>query len=321
MKASGSRTSVDLFELVAHRVGELGAVDVERRPSLLRHDGEGERQRRVRDVGAADVEGPGHGVRIGDHQRVGAEVADLGADLVELRVRRFAGEAQIVQHHRPERRRRPVGPDRVDRIGLGRHERRAGVGAGAGQPLGAVGGVQPRVVAELGARRQVLLEPALRRGVGDRHDREHRGVDLGLAPAACSGRRRTARPCRRAPRSMPAEPVKPVSQASRSSEGGTYSFWCRSARGRIRPESPRLRQFGAQRLHARPGLRRLRVVERLETGLEHARQSMGRGRAGQLRAAEGTAGSAHINVHCNMMVALDIIARRDRSDQKSELIV
>ena len=93
---------------------------------------------------------------------------------------RFAGEAQIVQHHRAERRRRPVGPDRVDRIGLDRNERRAGIGAGARQPFRALGGVQPGVVAELGARRQVLLEPALRAGVGDRHDREHRCVDLGL---------------------------------------------------------------------------------------------------------------------------------------------
>src|SRR5262249_54933940 len=33
----------------------------------------------------------------------------------------------------------------------------------------------------------------------------------------------------------PAEPVKPVSQASRSSDAGTYSFWCRSARGTMKP--------------------------------------------------------------------------------------
>ena len=40
----------DLFEIVPHRVGKLGAVDVERGLALLRHDGERERQRRVRDV-------------------------------------------------------------------------------------------------------------------------------------------------------------------------------------------------------------------------------------------------------------------------------
>ena len=59
-------------------------------------------------------------MRIGDHQRVGAQVRDLGADAVELGARVFAGKAEIVQRHRAERRRRPVGPDRIDRIGLGR---------------------------------------------------------------------------------------------------------------------------------------------------------------------------------------------------------
>jgi len=36
---------------------------------------------------------------------------------------------------------------------------------------------------------------------------------------------------------------------------------------------------------------------------------------------EAPSGSVHINVHRNMMAVLDIIARRDRSDQKTELIV
>ena len=36
-------------------------------------------------------------------------------------------------------------------------------------------------------------------------------------------------------RGSPAEPVKPVSQASRSSDGGTYSFCCWSARGITNP--------------------------------------------------------------------------------------
>ena len=36
---------------------------------------------------------------------------------------------------------------------------------------------------------------------------------------------------------MPAEPVKPVSQASRSDDFGTYSPWCSSARGTMKPSS------------------------------------------------------------------------------------
>ena len=58
--------------------------------------------------------------------------------------------------------------------------------------------------------------------------------------------------------------------------------------GQDQARQPALPQFGAQHRHARPGLRRLRVVERLETGLEHARQSRSRGRAGQLRAGADT---------------------------------
>jgi hypothetical protein len=44
----------------------------------------------------------------------------------------------------------------------------------------------------------------------------------------------------------------------------------------------------------------------------------GRGNCAPERAPRGP---SHINVQCNMMVAIDIIARLDRSDQKQELIV
>ena len=63
-----------LLEMIARAVGKLAAVDEERRPAVLRHHREGQRQRRVRDIGAADVEGPGDRVRIGQHQRVGAQL-------------------------------------------------------------------------------------------------------------------------------------------------------------------------------------------------------------------------------------------------------
>jgi hypothetical protein len=108
----------------------------------------------------------------------GSETTNLGADFFELRVRRLAGEFQIVQHHRPERRLRPVGPDRIDRIGFARHQRRAGVGAGASEPLGSLGGDEPRVVAELRFGLQVFLQPTLRRDVADQDDLEH--VHVGL---------------------------------------------------------------------------------------------------------------------------------------------
>ncbi len=51
----------------------------------------------------------------------------------------------------------------------------------------------------------------------------------------------------------PAEPVKPVSQASRSSLAGTYSFCWRSARGTMKPSSPR-RASSARKAATRPAL-------------------------------------------------------------------
>ena len=62
-----------------------------------RNDRERERQRRVGHVRAADIEGPGDRMRIGDHERVGLELLDLGADARELVLgrsrRRSAGRA------------------------------------------------------------------------------------------------------------------------------------------------------------------------------------------------------------------------------------
>ena len=143
---------------------------------------------------------------------------------------------------------RAVGPDRVDRVGLDRDERRAGRCAGLGELLGAVDGMQPRVVAERGAGREVLLDPALRRRLDQVLDREQRRIDLLARLQACSGRRRTAARGRMSTMATPAEPVKPVSQASRSSRRPAHiRSGARSARGTMKPVSPRARQFGAQR--------------------------------------------------------------------------
>ena len=88
------------FEIVAHLVGQLAAVDVDRRPPLARHACEGKRQRRVRHVGAADVEGPGDIVRVGDDQRVALQLRDLGLDARELLLRALAGEFCVMHGRR-----------------------------------------------------------------------------------------------------------------------------------------------------------------------------------------------------------------------------
>ena len=83
----------DLLQRVARLVVELGAVDIERRPALARDQREGERQRRMRHVGAADVEGPGDVLRIGHHQRIGAQLGQFGAHALELVGARFRRRA------------------------------------------------------------------------------------------------------------------------------------------------------------------------------------------------------------------------------------
>ena len=54
---------------------------------------------------------------IRDHQRVGLELADLGADARELGDRLLAREGDVVQQDGAERRPRTIGPDRVEQIG------------------------------------------------------------------------------------------------------------------------------------------------------------------------------------------------------------
>ena len=65
------------FEMVAGAVGEFAVIDEDGGTAVLRHQRVGQRQRRVRDVGAADIEGPRHRVRVRQHQRVGAELCDF----------------------------------------------------------------------------------------------------------------------------------------------------------------------------------------------------------------------------------------------------
>ena len=97
-----------------------------------------------------------------------AELAGLG----------LAGVARAVDGDRRDRRRRPLGPDRIDRVAVDRDQLRAGLGAGRGQPLGGGGGMQPGIEAEAVAGFQVLGDPALRRRLDQQLDRPGLAVDL-----------------------------------------------------------------------------------------------------------------------------------------------
>ena len=187
-----------LFEMIARAVGKLAVIDEHDGAAVLRHQRIGQRQRRMRDVGAADVEGPGHRMRIRQHQRFDPEARDLEPDPLELVGFRLAGELRAVNGDRSERRGRALGPHRIERIAVDRDQFRAGLGAGLGEPLGCRGSVQPRIKSEAVAGSQMLAPasfPAADRP-GARPARPwHRPA---WRPAAYSGRRRTQRPPGRA---------------------------------------------------------------------------------------------------------------------------
>ena len=274
-----------LLERVAHGIGQLAAVDIESGTPLLRHDREGERQRRVRHVGAADVEGPGDVLRIGDDERVGLELGDLGADAGKLRGRILAGKARIVRRHRAERRGRAIGPDRVDRIGLGRHQRRVGGGASLGKPLGGFDRVQPGIVAEVRAGREIGFEPRLRRCVDQVLDREGVGIDLiaylQRIAAVDEDRRAVGKHDRHPGRAV--EAGEPGEALLRWRE--IFALEPVGTRHDETGESA-TRELAAQRGDARYARRcRRGVFEGLKMGLEHGRQSMGGGQGGQPRRA------------------------------------
>ena len=117
-------------------------------------------------------------MRIGHHQRIGLESCDLGPDLGELPRRLLAGEANIVQADRAERRRRSIGPERVDDAGIDRHKTCAGSGAALCKSFCALDRMQPRIIAEPVAARQVGLDPLLGGRLDEMRDFEQRAIDL-----------------------------------------------------------------------------------------------------------------------------------------------
>ncbi len=263
------------LQAVTHVVGELAAVDIEGRAALPRDDRKGERQRRVRDVGAADIEGPGDTVGIRDHERVGLELADLRANARQLGDRLLARKGDIVQPYGAERRRRTIRPDRIEQIGLDRDQRRPARPAGLGEPLGALDGVQPRVIAKTVVAGEVLFQPLMRRGLDQVLDRKQRRVHL-LAHlqgvAAIDEQRRTVHE-----HDGRAGGTGEARQPSQPLVGGRHVFVL-LAIGARHDEAGQsaMGKLGPQRLDARRAGRPLgSILERLEARLEHGRHSMG----------------------------------------------
>ena len=147
------------------------------RPFRGKH-GEAERQRRVRHVAAADVERPGKRGWVGQHRMRRAFLGNRCGEPRELFLGEFAGEFDRMDFDLGERRRRPVGPQLVDRIGREGNEDRAGLVRRGSQRLDVADRVQPRVETEPDALGEIGLDPFRRRIVDKALDREDFGIGL-----------------------------------------------------------------------------------------------------------------------------------------------
>ena len=169
-------------EFTAH----LAPVDEQRRVSPGLQHGEGQRDRGVADVSAAQIEQPGDRIERAEDGSVGTVLLQRFGNRRALGGGIEAGEFRRVRHRGRDRRCRLVGPNRIDRVVVDRGEPPARLGAGLFQPRHAVQGVQPRVVAE-GSAGEVGGDPAAGWLLGQVKRREAPGIDLvldleGVAP-------------------------------------------------------------------------------------------------------------------------------------------
>ena len=104
MSARGLGKIGEFAELALHVVADLGRIDEERRPARRRHDGEGERDRRVLDVAAPDIEQPGDGIEQGEEHGVGLLRREQRLHVADLLVRAAPGIFETMRHDlRPTR--------------------------------------------------------------------------------------------------------------------------------------------------------------------------------------------------------------------------
>ena len=116
--------------------------------SACRDDGVSERERRVPDVAAADVEQPGDGIEQGDEDGVGLLLLQDLLHLADLVLGAAPGELQPMRHHGRGRRRGPFLPEEVEGVGALRSKLDACLAQTLRQPLDLLDGVQVRVVAD-----------------------------------------------------------------------------------------------------------------------------------------------------------------------------
>ena len=178
LEGADRREVGEIADGVAGLVRHLRRIEEQARAALPGQDRIAERQGRVPHIAAAQVEGPGEVVRIGDDERVELRLRHLLADALELGGRGLAGIVERMRPHGSLRRGRAVDPDHIDEIDVDGRKLSAGTLHRLLQPLQAVAGVKPRIVGEHAAGRQVFGDPVLGRGIGELDRRDDGGVDL-----------------------------------------------------------------------------------------------------------------------------------------------
>ena len=170
-------------------------VRVQKQPGLSvgADQGLAEGQGRADHVAAADVEQPGQRGRTGQHRHIGAGLGDGLGDAGALGGGGFAGQGLAMGPDGGLGLGRSPLPGQIQGIGVHRDQAGAGPGGGGLQPVQAVGGVQPGVVAHRLAGLQLPLQPerhaALHQVVIGEQPAVHLGADLqGVAAVGEHGR-------------------------------------------------------------------------------------------------------------------------------------
>ncbi len=160
--------------LRGQNIGELGQIGLgfdgqlfprekELRQPLGSKDGKAQRQRGVRHVPPADVEGPGKRGRVRQHGMARAILAKRFGEAGDLVLRQFAGKADRLDLDLFGRRRRSVRPDRIDEVVFDGHQRRTGLVQRPAQRGSFGHRMKPRIKADLHAGAGIRLKPFRRR--------------------------------------------------------------------------------------------------------------------------------------------------------------
>ena len=255
-------------ETQAARRRQLSSVEKHGRTALERQIGPADRQRRVGDVRAADIEQPRQIMRIADQETVRRSQGLPHAR--DLLGRAFAREAQLVRGYRAQRRGRPIRPDRVNRVRVDRDQTGARFLASGRISRDGVGRVKPGVITKLVALFELPRDPLARRLLRDMAEFEHRRVGLALHLLRVSAvdeqrGRLLQHQCEPGGAGKSGQPSQPLGV------GGHIFVLVLVRAGHDESSKPQLRQFGAQLAHASAPVRWIaQCNEGLKTTLKHA---------------------------------------------------